>query len=112
MPRSRPLSRNALPLAALASLTAMGLGAATAPAAAQGSSAPYFQAELSAPAADARVIAGGVLWRCEGTSCIAGESEKRPLRVCRDLNREVGELASFSVDGAALEADRLARCNG
>lgn len=104
--------RLALPFAALASVAATGLGFATAPAAAQGSSASYFHAELAAPAAESRVIAGGVLWRCEGSSCVAPENGKRPLRVCRDLNREVGELSSFSVNGAALEDDRLARCNG
>ncbi len=107
-----PRFRLALSLAALASAAAVGLGMGTVPAAAQGSSASYFHAELAAPAAESRVIAGGVLWRCQGSSCIAPENGKRPLRVCRDLNREVGELSSFSVNGAALADDRLARCNG
>ncbi len=103
--------RIAAPLAALLSVSALGMGLAAAPAGAQGS-APYFRAELVNPADEARVIAGGVLWRCEGTSCIAPENGKRPLRVCRDLNREVGKLSSFSINGEALAEDRLARCNG
>lgn len=104
-------SRLLLPIAAIASIAAAGFCMAAAPAAAQ-APATYFQAQLSAPAADARVIAGGVVWRCEGTSCTAPESGKRPLRVCRELSREVGEISSFVINGEALEAERLARCNG
>ncbi len=107
MPRSRLL----LPIAAFASVATAGFGMAAAPAAAQ-APATYFQAQLAAPASDARVIAGGVVWRCTGTTCTAPESGKRPLRVCRELSREVGEISSFAINGEALEADRLARCNG
>lgn len=100
----------AIPLAALASATGLSMAIAPATALAQGSNA-YFHAELAAPAEDARIVAGGVLWNCEGTSCTAPRTGKRPMRVCRDLFREAGEVSSFTVDGEALEDDRLARCN-
>jgi hypothetical protein len=90
---------------------ALGLSALSHGAQAQGSS-PYFRAELSTPAEDAQTIAGGVLWRCDGTSCSAAQNGKRPLRVCRDLQRELGTVTSFEVAGELLDADKLARCNG
>jgi hypothetical protein len=78
---------------------------------AQGSSS-YFRAVLAATVEEPQTIAGGVLWRCQGTSCSAAQNGKRPLRVCRDLQRELGAITSFEVDGEALDEDKLARCNG
>jgi len=96
---------------AIASATVLlGLSALPGAVQAQGSSA-YFRAELSAPTEEAQTIAGGVLWRCDGTSCSAAQNGKRPLRVCRDLHRELGAVTSFEVGGEALDADKLARCN-
>jgi hypothetical protein len=34
------------------------------------------------------------------------------MRMCRELQREVGEVTAFVTNGEALEADKLARCNG
>ena len=83
-----------------------------APAAIQAAApAPHFVAELAAPASEARAIAGGTVFACEGTVCTGGYSGHRPLRVCRQLQREVGTIASFSAGGEALSADDLARCN-
>lgn len=80
---------------------------------AQGTAAPaLFVAELVAPAPEARFIAGGVMWRCEGTRCLAPHSNSRPLRVCSDLRREAGAVASFASGEQALAEDQLARCNG
>ncbi|TIX51026.1 CC_3452 family protein [Alteraurantiacibacter aquimixticola] len=100
------LSKIALPLTAAAAVFSLGAPAALA----QGGSAG-FTAELAEPAADNRVIAGGVLWSCSGTSCTAPINGKRPLRVCHDLKREVGAITSFAVGGEALDAERLERCN-
>lgn len=71
----------------------------------------YYRAELVQPASKAKTVAGGVLWMCEGTNCVAGRGKSRPLRMCRELQREVGDIASFSVDGAALDQENLASCN-
>ena len=92
---------------------AMSLTAIAAPiSAAQERAAPYFTAELAQPTGETRVIAGGVVFRCEGTVCTGPRSGDRPMRVCSDLRREVGTITSFTARGEALSADRLATCNG
>ena len=73
--------------------------------------APHYVAELAQPTDETRAIAGGVLFRCEGTRCIGPRSGHRPLRVCSQLRREVGDIASFSAGGEALSVQRLEDCN-
>ncbi|MBX7539710.1 CC_3452 family protein [Qipengyuania sphaerica] len=93
--------------------TAVGFGALTAPVAASAAgNSPFYRAELTQPATERTVIAGGVAWTCEGTTCVAKKSTSRPLRVCRELQRDTGDIASFTVKGEAIEADKLAKCNG
>lgn len=94
-------------------LTALAFGLSLAPAAifAQAPAA-RFNAELASPAAEARVVAGGIAWRCEGTTCSAPATGARALRVCRELARELGPVVRFSTGDAVLGADDLARCNG
>lgn len=104
------MARHSLLTAALAALTA-GAAATALPAdvdAREGGAV----AELAAPATVAETIAGGVLWRCEGTTCVAATPRERPLRACRELAREVGQVTGFAVGGKALEEDKIARCNG
>lgn len=72
----------------------------------------YFTVELAQPTTEAQAIAGGVVFTCEGTSCTGPRSGDRPLRVCSELRREVGQIASFAVRGEPVSADLLARCNG
>lgn len=94
-------------------LVAAGLGLALAPlgVAAQGEG-PHFRAQLAAPAAQARNVAGGVVWRCAEASCTAPRTGTRPLRMCRELRNELGQVVSFEVAGVALTTEDLARCNG
>lgn len=72
----------------------------------------YYTAILAAPAGETRVVAGGVAWNCEGSTCVANKASARPLRICRGLNRKFGEVATFKVDGSEISADELAKCNG
>jgi hypothetical protein len=89
------------------------LGLALAPLAASAQDqGPHFRAQLASPAVQERTIAGGVVWRCADTTCTAPHSGTRPLRMCRDLQREMGQIVSFEVGGIALPAEDLARCNG
>ncbi|MGZ3233936.1 MAG: CC_3452 family protein [Croceibacterium sp.] len=84
---------------------------AAAPVAAR-DSGPYYRAELAQPAATSQVIAGGVLWMCEGTQCFAGKGTSRPAVICKRLAEGTSAVVSFSYGGEALKADDLARCNG
>ncbi|MDE1467252.1 CC_3452 family protein [Aurantiacibacter sp. D1-12] len=72
----------------------------------------YFSAQLVEPTDEATAIAGGVVFRCEGETCTGPRSGDRPLRVCTDLRREVGQIASFEVRGEPVSASLLERCNG
>lgn len=82
------------------------------PAVPQARAAPYFVAELAQAVTQGEAIAGGVLFRCEGTICTGSRSGARVLRVCSELRREVGTIASFSAGGTLVTEDELARCNG
>lgn len=93
--------------------TTLTFGAAVTPAPAKAASnTSYYTAELAAPAKESRTVAGGVAWFCEGTTCRAAKGNSRPLRMCRSLFREFGEVTSFAAHGKALTEDKLARCNG
>ncbi len=97
-------------LAAFAGLT---FAAALAPAALQArDAAPFFTAQLVEAAGESEAIAGGVVFRCEGTMCVAPRSRDRALRVCRELQRKTGAIASFTAGGTPLSETQLARCNG
>jgi len=87
-------------------------GVATAPAPAGAKDGPYYIARLAQPAADERAVAGGVAWACKNDICVANKGSSRPINVCRDLNREFGEITAFTARGKELEADKLAKCNG
>ncbi|KLE31218.1 hypothetical protein AAW01_13115 [Aurantiacibacter gangjinensis] len=91
---------------------ALAAAAAFSPLALQAQSAPYFTAELAAPTDEEEVIAGGVLFRCEGTTCTGPRSRDRDLRVCSELRREVGSIVRFTVRGEDMRDSHLNRCNG
>ncbi|GMM92221.1 hypothetical protein [Qipengyuania sp. MTN3-11] len=112
MTLSLPRKANIGAISLALSWTALSFGAAITPAPAQAADGPHYLVELTAPAKDTRAIAGGVAWKCEGRTCVAGKSTSRPLRVCRELQREVGTIATFTAKGEALAAEDLARCNG
>jgi len=101
-------------LAAAFAYTSLALGATIAPTAAQArSAAPFYTAELAQPVAQrTTTVAAGVAWNCQGTTCVAQKANSRPLRVCRELQREHGEITAFTARNEALDSDKLAKCNG
>ncbi|WP_427964366.1 CC_3452 family protein [Altererythrobacter sp.] len=108
-PTSRRLSVFALALI----YSTLTIGAVVSPGAAQArDNGPYYIAELAAPVDDNRTVAGGVAWSCKGTTCYAGKGNSRPLRICRGIQREFGEVTSFTAQGKQLPEDKLADCNG
>ena len=95
--------------------TALTFSAALAPSPAQAATGEsFYRAELSAPLTGktAKPIASGLVWKCVGTACTAGEATSRPAIVCARLAKQVGPLDAFSAKGRTFEADELARCNG
>ena len=70
-----------------------------------------FEAQpLSRPSRE-RFVAGDNAWRCGDGGCRSARTSTRPALVCSTLVREVGPLASFSVDGRAFDAPALEACN-
>ena len=108
LPRSGRLTVFAMALV----YTGLTFGAATAPVAAEAKSGPYYTATLAAPTDENRAVAGGVAWACKGETCVANKGTSRPMRICRGLAREFGEVKSFVAKGKELDADKLAKCNG
>ena len=100
------MTRFAAPILSALSLASLSLAAA--PALAAG---PYYRAELAAPASSAQVTARGLIWKCNGGGCVAGKSNSRPAIDCAALVREAGALRSFTVQGRALSAADLEKCN-
>jgi hypothetical protein len=93
--------------------TALALAALdAAPAVAARDNAPYYHAELEKVPAKSQVIAGGVLWMCEGTECFAGKGTGRPVVMCKRLAEAASPVVRFSYAGTELGADDLAKCNG
>jgi hypothetical protein len=86
----------------------LALGAAAGPAMAAG---VYYRAELASPPSAGRIIVRDVIWRCDVKGCVAGESNSRAATDCAALARQVGALRSFTVDGRALSAEELEKCN-
>lgn len=72
---------------------------------------PAYRAVPVAAAANATVIADGVLWRCGDAGCTATNATSRPAIVCAQAVRKVGKLASFTVGAVAFDEAALAKCN-
>lgn len=70
-------------------------------------------ATLQAPAAKARVVAGGAVWACEGTTCIATAAPDNvaSTKSCKDLAKSVGTVATYASAGFNLDEQALAKCN-
>ena len=91
--------------------TALSFGATTAPAHAAGGS--FYEVQLAAPVVGARTqVVSDVAWKCEGTTCRGSQGTSRAEIVCARVARKLGEVASFTAKGEALDAEGLAKCNG
>src|SRR5947209_15181285 len=62
-------------------------------------------------AVSGRFIARDVVWNCGPAACQGATDESRPLVLCQSLAKRAGRLDSFIVDGRALSAAELDRCN-
>jgi hypothetical protein len=98
-------------LSRLALLCAGAMSAALAPATPAAAEEPYYAATLADPAPAWLALSAGVVWTCQGSACRARRDAARPVDVCRNLARQVGEVAAFMADGRALSARALRQCN-
>ena len=73
--------------------------------------ASHYHAEPAAKPAAATLILRDTVWKCGDAGCAGSRSNSRPATVCALLARKVGNLRSFSVNGEALGAFDLEKCN-
>ena len=85
-------------LAVLALLSAIPAGAAT------------YSAKLAVPSSG-RIIARDIVWNCGPDACQGATDESRPVVLCQSLAKHAGRIDSFIVDGSAVSAAELDRCN-
>lgn len=65
----------------------------------------------AAPAKAERIVAGDTLWAQAGGSFRTAAITARPAVACAQVTRQIGAVSRFEVDGVALSADELAKCN-
>jgi hypothetical protein len=71
-------------------------------------------ATLAKPVAvKAKLVAGGAVWRCEGTTCITAQAPDTVMSTasCRALAQAVGPITAYASGRRSLSSDVLARCN-
>ncbi|MBO9710972.1 MAG: hypothetical protein J7521_22440 [Caulobacter sp.] len=71
-------------------------------------------AALESPvAAKTKVVAGGAVFVCDGSECVASTAPSRALTTvaCKTLAKEVGRVAAFGGETKSLDADDITRCN-
>lgn len=96
-------------LQTLAAVAALAMSFAAGSALAEGA----VTATLKAPvAAKTKVLAGGAVFTCEGTTCTALATSDRTVTTagCKALVKAVGPVASLS-GAKSLSDDNLAKCN-
>jgi hypothetical protein len=86
-------------------------GAAFTASPATAAESPQYRAELAAPANADRLVVRDIVWRCGGDTCVAPAGNSRPAVTCAALARQAGALRSFTVEGRAIPADALEKCN-
>jgi len=61
-----------------------------------------------------KFIAGGTIFQCEGTQCVAALPNYRTitLEACKELSRRFGAIESLGDARRSLSSDKLATCNG
>ncbi len=73
--------------------------------------AASYSARPVAPVTDKRIIARDISWSCGAAGCRGVTETSRPLVLCQGLAKQAGRLESFAVDGRALAAADLDKCN-
>lgn len=73
--------------------------------------AATYNARPATPAPAERIAARDILWTCASGTCTGSTLNSRPLVLCQALAKKTGPIDSFTVDGRAIAAEELARCN-
>ena len=72
--------------------------------------ASEYSATLAKPA-NGTLAARDIAWTCTASGCRGATENSRPAVLCQALAKRAGHIESFLVDGRALAAAELDRCN-
>jgi len=72
--------------------------------------ASNYSANPTVPASG-RFITRDIVWNCGPAACQGATDNGRPVVLCQSLAKRAGRVDSFVVDGRALAAAELERCN-
>jgi hypothetical protein len=72
--------------------------------------ASNYSAQPSSPVSQ-RFITRDIVWNCGPAACQGATENGRPVVLCQSLAKRAGRIDSFVVDGRALSAAELDRCN-
>jgi hypothetical protein len=70
----------------------------------------YAATPVTAPAKPS-LIAGSMMWKCDGGVCSAPKATSRDAIVCEQVVKRVGALSTFSANGTSFDEAALAKCN-
>ena len=72
--------------------------------------AASYSATLTQPTSN-RFIARDIVWNCGPAACQGATDNGRPVVLCQSLAKRAGRVETFIVNGRALAAAELDRCN-
>ena len=71
----------------------------------------YYTATPAAAPAKPSLIAGSMLWKCDGGTCTAGKTSSRDAIVCQHVVKRAGKLDAFTAGTTSFDEAALAKCN-
>lgn len=78
---------------------------------AQMPAAGYYTATPVAKPTKMSLVTHTTVWKWHETAFVADKAPERENVVCELIVQRVGALSAFTVGGAAIDADALAKCN-
>ena len=73
--------------------------------------AATYAGKPAGPASESKFVGRDIIWSLAGGSYRGTTDHSRPVVLCQSLAKRAGRLESFTVDGKALGAEELAKCN-
>ena len=73
--------------------------------------AATYSAKPLAPVSAKRIVARDISWNCGPAACLGNTQESRPLVLCQGLAKRAGRIETFVVNGVAIGAAELDKCN-
>ena len=73
--------------------------------------AATYAGKPAGPASESKFVGRDIIWTLADGSYRGSTADSRPLVLCQSLTKRAGRLESFTVNGKAIGAEELAKCN-